>query len=113
MTDIAIYESPHGRVEVRVDRETVWLSQRPMAELFDTSTDNIGLHLKRIYADAELSRLRHVSAKENGPCIAARAARSGSPRRTNPGTGKSRWTCETPRPVGVLGTTKTRTGQPR
>ncbi len=79
MTDIAIYESPHGRVEVRVDRETVWLSQRPMAELFDTSTDNIGLHLKRIYADAELSRLRHVSAKENGPCIAARAARSGSP----------------------------------
>ena len=54
MSDIAIYESPKGRVEVRVDRETVWLSQRQMAELFDTSTDNIGLHLKRIYADAEL-----------------------------------------------------------
>ena len=94
MTDIAIYESPHGRVEVRVDRETVWLSQRPMAELFDTSTDNIGLHLKRIYADAELSRLRHVSAKENGPCIAARAARSGSPRRTDLRTGKSRFAFE-------------------
>ena len=39
---------------MRVDRETVWLSQRQIAELFDTSTDNIGLHLKRIYADAEL-----------------------------------------------------------
>ena len=54
MTDIAIYQSPQGRVEVRVDRETVWLSQKQMAELFDTSTDNIGMHLKRIYADAEL-----------------------------------------------------------
>ncbi|OIQ77331.1 toxin Doc [mine drainage metagenome] len=54
MTEIAIYQSTQGRVEVRVDRETVWLSQRQMAELFETSTDNIGLHLKRIYADAEL-----------------------------------------------------------
>ena len=54
MTEIAIYQSPQCLVEVRVDRETVWLSQRQMAELFETSTDNIGLHLKRIYADAEL-----------------------------------------------------------
>lgn len=41
-------------VEVRVDRETVWLNQKQMAELFDSSTDNIGLHLKNIYADKEL-----------------------------------------------------------
>ncbi|MBW4047711.1 MAG: hypothetical protein HIU89_07205 [Proteobacteria bacterium] len=54
MTEIAIYQSPQGRVEVRVDHDTVWLSQRQMAELFETSTDNIGLHLRRIYADAEL-----------------------------------------------------------
>lgn len=52
--DIAIYEGPGGRVEVRVDRETVWLTQRQMAELFDSSTDNVGLHLKNIYADREL-----------------------------------------------------------
>ena len=54
MTEIAIYQSHQGRVEVRVDHDTVWLSQRQMAELFETSTDNIGLHLRRIYADAEL-----------------------------------------------------------
>ncbi len=54
MPEIAIYQSPQGRVEVRVDRETVWLSQRQMAELFETSTDNIGLHLRRIYAESEL-----------------------------------------------------------
>ena len=38
MTDIAIHESPQGRVEVRVDRETVWLSQRQMAELDEPAT---------------------------------------------------------------------------
>lgn len=54
MTDITIYEGPGGAIEVRVDRESVWLTQRQMAELFDTSTDNISLHLKNIYADSEL-----------------------------------------------------------
>jgi death-on-curing family protein len=40
--------------EVRLEGETVWLTQRQMAELFDTSSDNIGLHLKNIYATGEL-----------------------------------------------------------
>lgn len=35
--------------------ETVWLSQKQMAELFDCSVDNIGLHLKNIYSERELS----------------------------------------------------------
>lgn len=52
--EIIIYEADTGRVEVRLDRETVWLNQRQMAELFDTSSDNISLHLKNVYADAEL-----------------------------------------------------------
>jgi prophage maintenance system killer protein len=53
---IIIFEDADKAVEVRVDadRETVWLTQRQMAEVFDTSTDNIGLHLKNIYADDEL-----------------------------------------------------------
>ena len=38
MTDIAIYESPQGSVEVRLDRETVWLSQKQMAELDEPAT---------------------------------------------------------------------------
>ncbi|HJW81937.1 MAG TPA: RhuM family protein, partial [Acidiferrobacterales bacterium] len=54
MADITIYEGPGGTIEVRVDRETVWLTQKQMAELFDSSTDNVGLHLKNIYADREL-----------------------------------------------------------
>lgn len=54
---IVIYEDADKAVEVRLDasQETVWLTQRQLAEVFDTSTDNIGLHLKNIYADEELA----------------------------------------------------------
>ena len=55
--EIALYTTPGGEVEVqvRLDADTVWLTQRQMAELFDTSTDNIGLHLKNVYAEGELA----------------------------------------------------------
>jgi hypothetical protein len=39
---------------VRLERETVCLTQQQMAELFDSSTDNIGLHLKNVFSDDEL-----------------------------------------------------------
>ena len=41
-------------IDVRLESETVWLSQRQMSALFDTSSDNVGLHLKNIYAEGEL-----------------------------------------------------------
>ena len=57
MADISIYEGSGGTIEVRVEQETVWLTQRQMAELFDSTTDNIGLHLKNIYIDNELEEV--------------------------------------------------------
>jgi hypothetical protein len=54
MEDIVFYEGPGGVVEVRLERDSVWLTQKQMAELFDTSTDNVGLHLKNIYHEEEL-----------------------------------------------------------
>ena len=53
---IQIYTSADGKISLQVslDNETVWLNQTQMAELFDTSTDNISLHLKNIYAEHEL-----------------------------------------------------------
>jgi prophage maintenance system killer protein len=51
---IVIFKSGDQPVEVRLQGETVWLSQAQMAELFDTSTDNISLHLKNIFTDKEL-----------------------------------------------------------
>jgi hypothetical protein len=44
------------RLEVRMNDETVWLSQAQIALLFDCSTDNVGLHLKNIFAEDELDK---------------------------------------------------------
>ena len=55
--EIIIYQSADGtpNIEVRVNNETVWLSQKQMAELFNCSVDNIGLHLKNIFKESELN----------------------------------------------------------
>ncbi len=54
--EMLIYQQAGKAVEVRLDgeHETLWLSLQQMADLFDTSSDNIGLHLKNIYRDGEL-----------------------------------------------------------
>jgi hypothetical protein len=56
MSDLILYTTEDGRsqIKLRAKDQTVWLSQREMAQLFDVSTDNVGLHLKNIFADAEL-----------------------------------------------------------
>lgn len=45
----------HG-IEVYYKDETLWMTQKAMSVLFDCSADNIGLHLKNIYTDGELSK---------------------------------------------------------
>ena len=52
---IAIYQADAGTVEVRLSHDSVWLTQAQLSAVFDTSTDNISLHLKNIYADEELT----------------------------------------------------------
>lgn len=47
-------DSRQDGIEVRFQNETVWLSQKMIATLFDCSTDNISLHLKNIFKDGEL-----------------------------------------------------------
>jgi hypothetical protein len=60
MTDnnsqLIIYQSPAGdiKIDVRLEDETVWLTQKLMAELFQTSIPNINMHLKGIYKEGEL-----------------------------------------------------------
>ncbi len=55
-SEIIFYQTEDGqsRMSVRLENETVWLTQAAMAELFQTSKQNISLHLKNIYADGEL-----------------------------------------------------------
>ena len=43
-----------ARLRVLLQEETIWLTQRGMAELFETTTENIIQHLKNIYSEGEL-----------------------------------------------------------
>lgn len=54
-----IYKSVEEDVSVNalVKDETIWLTQKAMAELFDCTSDNISLHLKNIYSDGELNEI--------------------------------------------------------
>lgn len=56
MNGLILYTTEDGRsqIKLRAKDQTVWLSQREMAQLFDVSTDNVGLHLKNIFEDREL-----------------------------------------------------------
>lgn len=45
-----------GMVQVVVKDETLWCTQKAMAQLFGCSTDNIGLHLKNIFNEGELDK---------------------------------------------------------
>lgn len=55
-SEIIIYQTEAGdtRIEVRLENETVWLSQNQMAILYQTTKQNISLHLKNIFKENEL-----------------------------------------------------------
>jgi hypothetical protein len=55
-SQLLIYQTPSGniKIDVRLESETVWLTQKLMAELFQTSVPNINMHLKSIYEEGEL-----------------------------------------------------------
>ena len=58
MTDkneIILYQPDEAiRLEVRLDEETVWLTQAQMAELFETTPQNITIHIRNMYKEGEL-----------------------------------------------------------
>ena len=56
--DIIIYQTEDGltKINVKIENETVWLSQQQMAELFSTSRTNIIEHINNIYEEEELNK---------------------------------------------------------
>ncbi len=55
---LILYTTEDGRshIRLRAGHQTVWLSQREMAQLFDVSQDSVSLHLRNIFEDGKLSR---------------------------------------------------------
>lgn len=55
MSNIVIFESGDQPVQVRLEGETVWLTQAQVAELFAVTPQNVTMHLKNIYQEQELA----------------------------------------------------------
>jgi hypothetical protein len=58
MSEIIIYQTEDGKteLEVKLENDTIWLSQKQMAELFGVTTPTINEHIKNIYSEEELNR---------------------------------------------------------
>ena len=54
--NIVIYNSDDGKkIDVKFENETVWLQQQQMADLYDTTKQNISFHIKNIFDEEELA----------------------------------------------------------
>ena len=55
-SELVLYQTEDGttRVEVRLENETVWLTQNQMAELFQTTKQNVGSHIQNLFTEGEL-----------------------------------------------------------
>ncbi|HED37686.1 MAG TPA: DNA-binding protein, partial [Ignavibacteria bacterium] len=56
--EIILYQSEDSstKLNVRLEQETVWLTQAQMAELFDTTRNNITLHISNVFKEKELEK---------------------------------------------------------
>ncbi|HFC00297.1 MAG TPA: hypothetical protein ENJ53_05785 [Phaeodactylibacter sp.] len=54
--EIILYQTENGqtKIEVVLDNETVWLNQSQMVELFQTSKQNVSLHIRNVFKEGEL-----------------------------------------------------------
>jgi hypothetical protein len=61
-SEILLYQTEDGKtkVEVRMENETIWLTQAQMVELFQTTKQNISLHIRNIFQESELQEVSVV-----------------------------------------------------
>ncbi len=69
---IAIYQGADGRsqIQVRLENESVWVTQAGIAELYQTSIPNISIHLRNIFKEGELKEVsvvkKHLTTAADG-----------------------------------------------
>lgn len=61
-SELLLYQTEDGqtKIDVRLDDETVWLSQKQMVELFQTTKQNVSLHIRNIFKEGELDEISVV-----------------------------------------------------
>ena len=54
-SELLFYSSQDGKskIEVRLENETVWLSQKQMIELFQTTKQNVSLHIRNVFKEGD------------------------------------------------------------
>ena len=64
--EVLIYQSEDGltHIDVKMEDETVWLTQQQMAELFQTSRTNVVEHIQHIYEENELDEIQPVGISD-------------------------------------------------
>ncbi len=57
-SELIIYQNPDGniKIDVRLEEETVWLTQDQMATLFGKAKSTINEHIKNVFSEGELER---------------------------------------------------------
>ncbi len=58
--EIIIYEGDHARVEVRLERDSVWLTQEQVGLLFGRERSVITKHIRNVFAEGELDEKSNV-----------------------------------------------------
>lgn len=56
MSNVVVYNSGEIELKVSVDNDTIWLTQKQLAELFEVTTPNINMHIKAIFKEKELEK---------------------------------------------------------
>ena len=61
-SELLLYQTEDGqtKIDVRLEEETVWLNQKQMVELFQTTKQNVSLHIKNIFEEGELDEISTV-----------------------------------------------------
>jgi len=60
MTDLVVYNDGELELSISVNQDTIWLTQKQIAELFEVTIPNINMHIKTIYKDGELFEDRTI-----------------------------------------------------
>ena len=72
---IIIYQTEDGQtqIDVRMENETVWLTQAQMVELFQTTKQNVSLHVGNVFKEGELEENSTVKEYLTVPVIVSKA----------------------------------------
>jgi hypothetical protein len=77
MTDLVVYNDGELELNISVTEDTIWLTQKQIAELFEVTIPNINMHIKTIYKEGELFEDRtiqkHLIVQQEGKRVYIRS----------------------------------------